>query len=408
MGDIEATQKLYLEDSYTVSFQATLLSCQTLDDGRIAAILDQTCFYPESGGQLSDRGVIGDVDVIDVWEDDSEIVYHGLAKKLPPGPVTCRADWDRRFDHMQQHTGQHVLSRAFIEIAGLDTVSFHMGADGCTIDLESGQLLDEAINKAEALANAVIWQDRDVRVKTVSPSELSDTELRKKLPDGVATVRLVDVDGFDVCGCCGTHVRRTGELGTIKVLKYEKVRDAYRVSFKVGRRAFQDFCDKHDIVKTLANRFTTSAEGVTDKVDKLQAEAQRHRKDLKKLSKKLAGLEAGSLLETAEVHGDRKLIVRVFKDYDDGYLRALSAALKSTKGTINIIGSDDGTVVCNASKDVQIDFSDSVVKVAESLGGSGGGKGGFATVQLPKDVSVEDFVGQVADKIKQDEIKQGE
>jgi alanyl-tRNA synthetase len=403
MGDITATKKLYLEDSYTVSFQATLLSCQTLDDGRIAAILDQTRFYPESGGQVADRGVIEDVDVVDVWEDDSEIVYHGLAAELSPGPVHCRADWDRRFDHMQQHTGQHVLSRAFIEIAGLETVSFHMGAEGCTIDIVGGELADDAKNEAEALANAVIWQDRDVVVKTVNPSEREDTALRKKLPDGVAEVRLVEIDGFDVIGCCGTHVRRTGELGAIKVLKHEKVKNAYRVSFKVGRRAYQDFCDKHDIVKTLANRFTTSAEGLDDKVSKLQAEAQRHRKDLKRLSKKLAGFEAKSLLAAAEAHGDQKLIARVFKDYDDNYLRALSSELKSTKGTISIMGSAGGMVVCNASKDIPIDFSNMVVKYAESLGGSGGGKGGFATVQLPEDVSVEDFVAQVVDKIKQAE-----
>jgi alanyl-tRNA synthetase len=401
MGDIASTKKLYLEDSYTVSFQATLLSCQTLDDGRIAAILDQTCFYPESGGQLADRGVIEDVDVGDVWEDESEIVYHELTATLPPGPVRCRADWDRRFDHMQQHTGQHVLSRAFIEIAGLDTASFHMGAEGCTIDLESGELTDEAIDEAEALANAVIWQDRDVIVKTVGPSELKDTDLRKKLPDNVAEVRLVEVDKFDVCGCCGTHVRRTGELGAIKVLKHEKVRDSYRVSFKVGQRAFRDFRDKHDIVKTLANRFTTSVEGVADKVEKLQAEVQRYRKDMKKLSKKLAGLEAGSLLEAAEVHGDWRVIARVFSDYDDNYIRALSSALKTAKGTINIMGSAAGMVVCNASADVQIDLSNWVIEYAESLGGSGGGKGGFATVQLPKGASVEEFVARVVDKVKQ-------
>jgi alanyl-tRNA synthetase len=403
MGDITATKKLYLEDSYIVSFQATLLSCQTLDDGRIAAILDQTCFYPESGGQLGDRGVIEDVDVVDVWEDDSEIVYHGLAEELPPGPVRCQVDWDRRFDHMQQHTGQHVLSRAFIEIAVLETVSFHMGADGCTIDIVGGELTDEAMNEAEALANAVIWQDRDVAVKTVSPSELEDNALRKKLPGGVAEVRLVEIDGFDVIGCCGTHVRRTGELGAIKVLKHEKVKNTHRVSFKVGRRAFQDFCDKHDIVKTLANRFTTSAEGLDDKVAKLQVEEQRHRKDLKKLSKRLTGLEAGSLLDAAEVHGDRRLVARVFEDYDDNYLRALSSELRTRKGTINIMGSAGGMVVCNASADIPIDFSNSVVKYAESLGGSGGGKGGFATVQLPKDVSVEDFVARVVDEITREE-----
>ncbi len=215
MDNVPATRKLYLEDAYTVSFQAMLLACTKLPDGRTAAVLDQTYFYPTSGGQLADRGTIENIEVTDVWEDDSGIVFHAIADELPPGAVRCHANWERRFDHMQQHTGQHVLSRAFIEVARLNTISFHMGSDACTIDIDGGELTEETLDSAEALSNKIIWEDREVTVKNVARSELKQDALRKKLPAGVEQVRLVEVTGFDVIGCCGTHVRRAGELGAI-------------------------------------------------------------------------------------------------------------------------------------------------------------------------------------------------
>jgi len=400
MGPTGATKKLYLEDPYTVSFQAELLSCETLADGRIAAVLDHTCFYPESGGQLADGGTIEDIEVVDVWEDDSEIVYHELAKELSTGLVTGLADWERRFNHMQHHTGQHVLSRAFIEIAGLQTVSFHMGAGACTIDLDGGELTDDIVQQSEVLANTVVWQDREVTVRTVSPSDLKDTALRKKLPDGVTTVRLVEIEDFDVIGCCGTHVRRTGELGLIKVLKYEKAKGTHRVSFKVGRRAFDDFRHKHDIVRSLSMRFTTSIDGLDDKIQKLQSEGQSHRKTVQHLSKRLAEFEAEALVKSALDHAGTKIIGQVFSDCDDAFLRALATALKSEPRTISLVGSDSGTIICNASGDLQIDFSESIVERAKSLGGSGGGKVGFATVRLPEGVSVEGFLKEAVEEIK--------
>jgi alanyl-tRNA synthetase len=400
MDRIPATEKLYLDDSYTVSFQAKLLSCTRLDAGRVAAVLDRTYFYPESGGQLADCGTIEDAEVIGVWEDESGVVYHGLARELASGTVRCQANWDHRFDHMQQHTGQHVLSRAFIEVGDLHTISFHMGDDACTIDLEGGELSDRIVEEAEALANAVVWQDREVTIKTVAAADLKETSLRKKLPEGVEQVRLVEIEDFDVIGCCGTHVVRTGELGLIKVLKHEKAKGAHRVSFKVGRRAFRDFSDKHEIVKQLANRFTTSVDGLDEKIEKLHSEGQCYRKEFQKLSKRLATLEAEALLQTAEEHNDQRYIVKVLSGYNSSYIKALASELKSKERTISMIGSDDGTIICNASEDADIDFTQPVVEQAKSLGGSGGGKGGFATVRLPKGVAVMDFLERAADVIK--------
>jgi alanyl-tRNA synthetase len=400
MSKLSATKKLYLEDSYRVSFQAGLISCSRLADGRYAAVLDQTCFYPESGGQLADRGVIEEVEVTDVWEDEGETVYHGLTEELRVGPVRCEVDWEHRLDHMQQHTGQHILSRAFIEVGALETISFHMGDESCTIDLAGGDLTPEILQRAEMLSNAIVSENRDVLVKSVAPAELEETELRKKLPEGVSEVRLVEVADFDVIGCCGTHVRTTGELGIIKVLKSEKAKGANRVSFKTGKRAFRDYRDKHEIVKLLANQFTTSTAGVVDTVNKIQADGQRYRKELQKLSKRLAAFEAQALVDSAQEHDNQKLIVRVFSDCDESYLRALASELKRKTDTVRLIGSEGGTVICNACADTKIDFSETVIERARSLGGRGGGKGAFATVQLPKEVDVADFLERVADEIK--------
>jgi alanyl-tRNA synthetase len=396
-----ATDKLYLENSYTVSFQAWAISCETLPDGRRAVVLDKTCFYPASGGQLPDRGDIAGTGIDDVWEDDSGTVYHGVAQEVPEGDVSCRIDWERRFDHMQQHTGQHILSRAFIEVGGLDTVSFHMGDDSCTIDLTGGDVSNAIMGNAEALANGIIWENRDVRVRNVASSELPEGELRRVLPEGVTEVRLVEVEGFDAIGCCGTHVRRTGELGAIKILKSERVKKLHRVYFKVGKRALADYADKHDITRMLATRLTTSIGDIADKIDKLQQENQRYRKDLQKIYGSLVAYEKRGLIESARESSGKKFIVYVCEDRDENYLKMLSSELRDEE-VVGLLGTKDGFIVCSAGKNIHMDFSESVVSRAKSLGGSGGGKTGFATVRLPAAVGAAEFLEQVYEQIKND------
>ena len=393
------TQKLYLADPYTTTFQAKLLRCETLSDGRIAAVLDKTYFYPESGGQRADRGTVANVEIADVWEDENEVVYHGLAEAVVTGSVDCQIDWARRFDHMQQHTGQHVLSRAFIETGSLQTVSFHMGDEICTIDLEGDGRIEDCLESAEMLANQIVWENREVIVRIVARDELDQASLRKSLPDAVTEVRLVEVESFDVIGCCGTHVRHTGELGLIKVLKHEKAKGAQRVFFKVGTRAFDDFKQKHDICKQLSNRFTTSVDGIEEKIDKLQSDGHTHRKNVQRLGKKLAAFEGRKLAESAETNGDVKFIVEVFSGEDDDYLKLLSAELKNGQKTVALLGSSSGRAICVATNDLSVDFSKIAVEPAKELGGGGGGKGNFATVQFPEGVDVKAFLEKVRDAI---------
>jgi alanyl-tRNA synthetase len=394
------TEKLYLKDPYTAVFEARIVSCGADDRGRTAAVLDRTYFYPESGGQPADRGTIAGTAVVDVQEDESGKVLHFLASPVQPGTAEGRIDWDRRFDHMQQHTGQHILSRAFIDAGRLMTVSFHLGDEICTIDLDGPALDDKIVEKAELIANRVIWEDRAVAVRTRSAGEIETGTLRKALPEGITEVRLVEVDGFDTAGCCGTHVRRAGELGVIKVLKYEKTKGRFRAHFLSGRRAYLDLARKHDILKRLGNRFTTSSDALEDKLDKLHSEKERLRKDSQKLAKRLAGYEADALHAAGERHGERVYVAEVVPGADDEYIRTLGSLLKAKRGTVSLLATEGGAVVCCASEDVTVDLSSIAVARAKAVGGGGGGKGGFATVRLPEGASPSDFVRGLLEAVK--------
>lgn len=398
------TEKLYLDDPYTVSFTANLVSCERQDDGSYAAVLDGTFFYPESGGQLPDTGRIGDVDVTSVWEDDAGIVYHSVTSQVGEGDVTCKVDWKRRQEHMHHHTGQHILSRAFIEVGSLHTISFHMGDEVCTIDVEGPKISDAIIEEVENLANAVVQENRPVIIKNVAREKLDDDALRKKLPTDVDVARLVEVEGFDVIGCCGTHVRRTGELALIKVLKTEKAKGAHRVYFKVGRRALEDFQHKHKIVKKLSKYFTTGVDGIEDKVEKLQSDTRTLRKEMKALSSSLAIYEANAMAESARVAGERRFVVGVLTR-DDEFIKLLASELRKKDNTVSLLGGPSGRITCVASPDTEIDLCEVAVKCAESVGGSGGGKGGFATLQLPPDADVEQTLEKIYEVLKKLQVK---
>ena len=397
------TDKLYLEDSYVSSFTANVTSLDRAGDDALEITLDQSCFYPESGGQLSDSGTIGAARVVDVRESGPGGVVHRVeAGEEPSGVVECTIDWNRRFDHMQQHTGQHVLSRAFIETANLHTVSFHMGEEACTIDLEGAGFNDLAAREAEALANRVIEENRPVRVRTVPVAELDALDLRRKVPEGVTDARLVEVGDFDLIPCCGTHVNATGELAAIKVLKAERVKNKQRVHFLVGRRAVADYGDKHSVVQALAIRFTTGVAEVGAKVDKLIAENQSAKKRVKLVSQRLADFESSTLAESADTLSSGCCLVVHFDESADGaYLRMLSTRLCAHAGVVSILGAGDGTVLCAAAQNIDVDLATPASEMVKQAGGSGGGKGGFAQLKLPANADISEFLGKVEAHVRQ-------
>jgi len=375
------TRKLYLDQSYDTAFEAAVLSSSTLADGRQALVLDRTLFYPESGGQLPDHGTLGLARVVDVQEGDDETVIHTLAGgDAPAGTVRGEVDWARRFDHMQQHTGQHVLSRAFIQAAGLHTVSFHMGDDVCTIDLDGSGFDESAVRRAEDVANRIVEENRPLDIVSIPVAELDVAELRRKVPEGVTIARIVSVRDFDSIPCCGTHVRSTGELGLVKVLKSEKVKQQQRVHFKVGARALQDYREKHALLQGLAGRLTTAIPDVGPKVERLLDDAQAASKRMKVLTQRLVAAEAPRLASGARAVGSARVLV--FREGDAAYARALATEFQSVPGLVAIVAAEDGTVVVAGARDVAVDLATGVSAIARQLGGSGGGKGAFAQLKL--------------------------
>jgi len=377
------TQKLYLDHSYDTVFEANVESTRPAQPGVSAIVLDRTLFYPESGGQLSDRGTLGGVDVIDVQENGDVVEHLVKGEVLTAAPLRGAVDWPLRFDHMQQHTGQHILSRAFIKTDKLDTVGFHMGDETCTIDLDGPSPDAAAIARAEDLSNQIINENRPIDIKTMPIDQVDMSELRRKVPEGVTMARIVTVRDFDVIPCCGTHVKSTGELGMIKVLKTEKVRNFHRIHFKVGVRAFADYRDKHAVLQELSQRLTTAPLDVNAKVERLVEDSRAADKRLKNLVQRLAATEAQRLL--GESAGAR---VIVHREADAALARALATEMQKAPGTIALISADDGSVVCVSSHELGVDLAAPASALAKELGGSGGGKGGFAQIKLsPEKVS---------------------
>jgi alanyl-tRNA synthetase len=321
-------QRNYYLDAYTTQFQAEVFE-RVRENGRLAVILDQTYFYPASGGQPADHGFIDGVPVVDVTIRERDgAVCHWLGKgELWQDTVNCEIDWIRRFDHMQQHTGQHILSQAFIQTANAPTVSFHLSENRVTIDLEAKEIQPAQVEKAEFMANQIIWQNRPVHIRMVSPAEAEKLPLRKIPPAHNGQLRLIEIEKFDLTACGGTHVRQAGAVGLIKVTKLERHRGKLRVEFCCGQRALRDYRLKNGVVNQLSNALTTSATAVLPAVEKLQETQKTQKKELKTLQSTITALEANSLLEHAEPLGKTaRLITHIYDgtDADPGKLRAVA------------------------------------------------------------------------------------
>src|SRR6476620_7468238 len=287
------TSRVYYTDPGCREFDG-VVTAATSHEGRPAAVLDRTAFYPTSGGQPFDVGALGPVRVVDVIDGD-DAVLHVLDAPLSAGAtVHGSIDWDRRFDHMQQHTGQHILSAAFDRLVANRTVSFHMGAELSSIDLAREASWSE-IDAAVETSNRVIWEDRPVSIRFVSDAEAEKLPLRKP-PTRGGTLRLIEVEGFDVSACGGTHVSRTGAIGSVVVTAAEKFKGGSRVSFACGGRALRVFRTYREAIAGSVRVLSVLPAELPASVEKLQADAKDLRKTQSRLQEQLAGHEAERLL----------------------------------------------------------------------------------------------------------------
>jgi alanyl-tRNA synthetase len=368
------SHRLYYTDSMLRTFDAKVLSCEVID-GRTVAVLDRTAFYPTSGGQPFDTGRLSGVDVLEVIEDDDGEVRHVVGGALEAGQtVAGRIDWPRRFDHMQQHTGQHVLSAAFDRRHGVGTVSFHMGADVSTIDL-AREVTAAEIAAAEADANAVVWEDRPVTVRFVSADEAARLPLRKASARA-GELRLVEVTDFDLSACGGTHVTRTGAIGIIAVSGWERVKGATRVSFVCGGRALASHRALRDVVVGATRALSVVPAALPEAIQRLQQDVKAAKKVTDELRQERAVRQGAALRETAEVIGAARVVLATEPEPDAALLKVTAASVVAEPGFVAVVaGAGEPTpVVVARSSDVPMDASRLVRQLIERFGGRGGGR----------------------------------
>lgn len=328
------TEKLYEHDSLLKECCATVVSCRQ-EQGKFLIELDKTVFFPEGGGQLSDKGKLDDAIVNYVFEKDGHI-YHECSRAFAEGSsVTAAIDWKIRLDRMQQHTGEHLLSYAFWKLYGLHNVGFHMNEVSVTIDLD-GEVSKEQLAAAEMFTNEIIWDNRPVKVYYLDSSEAAKLPMRKFNHNLTGLLRIVDVESADICTCCGTHPPYTGMVGSVKIIRSEKHKQGTRIEFLCGRRALLDADMKNTVLLAAAAEFSAKPEGVYDKVVKLKSELAQCHEALKKQKIKMLQQQFTALYSQAagdkkivdmltEDSGDLKLLQSVINDYDDVVIIAAAA-----------------------------------------------------------------------------------
>ncbi len=368
------TQRLYQEDSYLTRFTAKITDIKQCDKG-YSLVLDRTAFYPESGGQPCDRGTIGAKNVLEVVEvgDDIQHIVEDASGLGVGNEVEGAIDWERRFTNMQQHTGQHILSQAFLRVLSARTVSSHLGLEHCTIDIEIPQLDWEKAAQVEFLANSVVYENRPVKIYDAEASKVDGLRIKKELNRDI--LRIVEVDGFDKSPCGGTHCRSSGEVGLIKILRWETVRKMVRVEFICGRIAESDYFWKSRFIVDLARKLTTKDRNVPEIVSNLLDTNENLRRRISDLERRLRFYQAKELLERAEVISDIRIVVALLDDETGAGLNMISSEVTQNPRAVALLaGGDPVHFVFSRSKDVPIDMRPLISMACEVVGGRGGGR----------------------------------
>lgn len=381
------TDRLYYEDPYLTRFTAHILE-HLQWEGCPAVVLDRTAFYPTGGGQPNDTGFLRDartleeVPVVDVAEREGDgAVVHILAAPLQAEEVEGQIDWDRRFDLMQQHTGQHILSAAFLERFDANTVGFHLSDDYSTIDLDRAPMSAEDLAEVEALANAIIFENRQAVARFVPDEVVPDLPLRKALAH-LGPVRVVEIADFDCSACGGTHVQAAGEIGLIKITRSERRGDETRVEFLCGRRALADYAAKNRLVMDLAREFTVGHWEVADLVHRLAGDLKETQRELRRTRDASLDAEAEALWHGAATLGEARVVRAHLADRPPDDLKHLAQRLVTHPQTLVLLAAGEagqkGFLTFARSPDLDAHMGTLVRQACEIMGGRGGGRPEFA------------------------------
>ncbi len=400
------TERLYYADSFLYEFEARVMTAS----GE-AVTLDRSAFYPTSGGQVFDTGWIEANDrarfrVKDVVEDEQtgEVVHllEASDQPLKPGSVVRGIiDAERRQDHMQQHSGQHVLSAAFEKLYGFATVSFHMGEESCTIDLAADAITGKQLEAAEVLANQVIAEDRAVEIGFATPEEARALGVRKIPPAEREKLRLINIRDFDLNACGGTHVRSTGQIGGILLRKTEKVKQGVRVEFVCGLRAIRTARRDFETLTEAAAVFSTHIWEVPQQIRKSLDEVKSAQKAQHRLLEEVAELQAQQMLHSAEERGGHKLLVQFFPDRDLGYIKMLAQRLTKSGKAVALLGcgGPQPALVFAQTAGLSNDMGALMKQTVQQLGTRGGGNRDMAQGGAPDAAGAEQALHQAASSI---------
>ena len=403
------TQRLYYHDSFLCTFDAEVRS--VIEAPRPALVLDRTAFYPTSGGQIHDTGWIASAETTNIAEnregrlrvsevadaENGDVIHYleAAVKDVRPGSrVQGHIDAERRRDHMQQHSAQHVLSAAFVRLFNMPTVSFHMAADYCSIDLDTPSLSKNQIEFAERLANEIVQESRPVAIRFVSLDEASNLGLRKLPPVGREKLRLIDIQDFDLTPCGGTHVNLTGQVGAILLRKTEKVRQGYRVEFVAGQRAVLTARNDFQVLTEAAGLFSAGLYEVPQHLRKSLDAIRSLRKHSEDLQQQVAGSLAAAMLSAGgELVRSAKLVIRTFSDHDINFLKLLAQKLtRQSDPVVALLGTTvaQPALIFAQSPGQPHDMGSLLKNVAARFGGRGGGTKDLAQGGLSNAESVSE------------------
>ena len=403
------TDRLYYHDSFLHEFNGEVVDVVPASamNARHGVVLDRTAFYPTSGGQVFDTGWLEAgagtrLRVAQVEEvEDGRIVHYLEAEKAPEKGTRVRGviDEERRLDHMQQHSGQHVLSAAFVRLFNMPTVSFHMGDEACSIDLDTPMLKPEQVERAETLANQIIQENRPVAIKFVRQDEAQSLGLRKVPVVDKAELRLIDIADFDLTACGGTHVQGTGQIGSILLRKTERVRQGWRVEFLCGMRAVRTARKDYTTLSEAAGLISTHIWDLPQQIRKSLEDVKAARKSGENLLEQLSEFEAAKILTDTAASAGQKVIVRVFADRDTLAIKLLAQKLTRLEGNVvALLGATQGTpsVVFAQSSGGAHNMGALLKETLADLGGRGGGAKDFAQGGAPKAEGLEAALQSVA------------
>jgi alanyl-tRNA synthetase len=366
----QGTKRLYFDNPYQVEFKANVIGREVFEK-KPALLLDQTCFYPESGGQLADKGKINGVEVLDVLEKDT-MILHIMQSEVESDKVSGVINWETRFDHMQQHSGQHILSQCFDTLFDAKTLSFHLGVKTSTVEIDKRDITENEVEKVETLANEIVFQDEEI-CTYITPEEMIAKIPLRKPPQKTGHIRVVQISDFDYSACGGTHPNKTGEIGLIKILKWERIRNNVRFEFLCGRRALLDYGFKNRIIREVAVKFNVGEGELVGAIDKMIVELKDQRRRLRKTQETILDIEAQEIKRKTKGH----VIKEIFTGKPPDEIKFIALSIIRSGEYIVLLGTklqDRAHLVLASSESLNQDMRDLIPVVSPLIDGKGGGR----------------------------------